>query len=148
VPAGDVDYELWGVGYAAVRRADPRIAAYVWAALGDAASVVNVGAGGGSYEPPPPVRVLAVEPAERMRAQRPPGAAPVVAGVADTATGFTCSARRCRLRNTNRYAEVFGDTLGEAREKHAKAAIKRLHAEGRTTCDGKGKVVALRITRP
>jgi SAM-dependent methyltransferase len=65
------------VGYSAVRREDPRIAAQVRAALGDARTVLNVGAGAGSYEPPD-LDVTAVEPSAVMRAQRPPGAAPVV----------------------------------------------------------------------
>jgi SAM-dependent methyltransferase len=65
------------VGYSAVRREDPRIAARVRAALGDVRSVVNVGAGAGSYEPAD-LDVTAVEPSAVMRAQRPPGAAPVV----------------------------------------------------------------------
>jgi SAM-dependent methyltransferase len=83
VPAGDVDYgSTWGDGYAARRRTDPRIAAAVHAALGPARSVVNVGAGAGSYEPADRF-VLAVEPSAAMRAQRPPGSAPVVAGVAE-----------------------------------------------------------------
>lgn len=70
-------YDTLGVGYSTVRREDPRIAARVRAALGDARSVVNVGAGAGSYEPAD-LDLTAVEPSEVMRAQRPPGAAPVV----------------------------------------------------------------------
>jgi SAM-dependent methyltransferase len=70
VSAGDVDYERYGPGYAARRRTDPRIAALLHAALGDARLVLNVGAGAGSYEPPDR-RVLAVEPSAAMRAQRP-----------------------------------------------------------------------------
>lgn len=61
-------------GYARRRRPDPRIAAAIVAALGDARSVVNVGAGTGSYEPTDRT-VQAVEPSERMIAQRAPGAA-------------------------------------------------------------------------
>jgi SAM-dependent methyltransferase len=72
-----VDYERIGVGYGEVRRTDPRIAAQIEAALGDADSVVNVGAGTGSYEPGDR-RVTAVEPSTRMIAQRSAGAAPVV----------------------------------------------------------------------
>jgi hypothetical protein len=45
-------YDRIGGSYATTRRADPRIAARLWAALGDARTVVNVGAGAGSYEPP------------------------------------------------------------------------------------------------
>ncbi len=72
-----VDYERHGRGYADRRRADPRIAARVHAGLGDARTVVNVGAGAGSYEPTDRW-VLAVEPSARMRAQRPPGSAPAI----------------------------------------------------------------------
>jgi SAM-dependent methyltransferase len=72
-----VDYERHGRTYARQRRADPRIAAQIQAALGDAKTVVNVGAGAGSYEPADRW-VLAVEPSARMRAQRPIGAAPVI----------------------------------------------------------------------
>jgi SAM-dependent methyltransferase len=60
-----------------VRREDPRIAARIRSALGDARSVVNVGAGAGAYEPAD-LEVTAVEPSQVMRAQRPPGAAPVI----------------------------------------------------------------------
>lgn len=75
-------YDRMGVGYSAVRRPEPRIAARIEAALGDAASVVNVGAGTGSYEPAGR-EVTAVEPSRTMIEQRPPGAAPVVEGVAE-----------------------------------------------------------------
>jgi SAM-dependent methyltransferase len=70
-------YDTLGVGYTAVRREDPRLAAHIRAALGDARSVLNVGAGAGAYEPAD-LDVTAVEPSAVMRAQRPPGAAPVV----------------------------------------------------------------------
>jgi SAM-dependent methyltransferase len=77
-----VDYERVGRTYARHRRADPRIAARIHAALGDARTVVNVGAGSGSYEPRDRW-VLAVEPSATMRAQRPPGAAPAIAARAE-----------------------------------------------------------------
>jgi SAM-dependent methyltransferase len=80
LPAGDFDYERGGAGYATLRRTDPRIAAYVHAALGDAETVVNVGAGSGSYEPEDRY-VVAVEPSAQMRAQR---RTPAVIGVAET----------------------------------------------------------------
>lgn len=76
------DYERAGRGYASRRVADPRIAARVHAALGDARTVLNVGAGAGSYEPGDRW-VLAVEPAAAMRAERPPGAAPCLAASAE-----------------------------------------------------------------
>jgi len=72
-----VDYEQHGTTYTRHRRADPRIAARIHAALGDAGTVLNVGAGAGSYEPRDRW-VLAVEPSATMRAQRPPDAAPAV----------------------------------------------------------------------
>jgi len=74
-------FDMIGATYAATRPTDPRIAAQIWAALGNARTVVNVGAGTGSYEPPDR-EVTAVEPSAVMRAQRPPGAAPCVPGVA------------------------------------------------------------------
>ncbi len=70
-------YDRIGVGYRALRVPDPRIAAAIDAALGDAASVANVGAGAGSYEPRDR-RVIAIEPALTMIRQRAPDAAPVV----------------------------------------------------------------------
>jgi SAM-dependent methyltransferase len=79
--AGDFDYETGGGGYATQRRTDPRIAAYVHAALGDARSVVNVGAGAGSYEPEDRL-VAAVEPSAAMRRQRPAHLAPAISAVA------------------------------------------------------------------
>ena len=75
-------YDTLGAGYAARRRADPRIAARVASALGDATTVVNVGAGAGSYEPDDR-RVVAVEPSARMVRQRPAGSGPAVRAVAE-----------------------------------------------------------------
>ncbi len=72
-----VDYEQIGGVYNRHRRGDPRFAARIEAALGDAGTVVNVGAGTGAYEPADRW-VLAVEPSAAMRAQRPPGAAPAI----------------------------------------------------------------------
>src|SRR3954452_10823479 len=63
-------YDRIGDGYARTRREDPRIAARVHAALGGARTVVNVGAGAGSYEPADR-EVIAIEPSEAMAAQRP-----------------------------------------------------------------------------
>jgi SAM-dependent methyltransferase len=75
-------YDSIGRTYTATRATDPRIAARIWAALGDARTVVNVGAGTGSYEPPDR-EVTAVEPSAVMLAQRPPGAAPAVQASAE-----------------------------------------------------------------
>jgi SAM-dependent methyltransferase len=75
-------YDTIGTTYAATRTTDPRIAAQIWTALGDARTVLNVGAGTGSYEPPDR-QVLAVEPSAVMRSQRPPEAAPCMAAAAE-----------------------------------------------------------------
>jgi SAM-dependent methyltransferase len=77
-----VDYERHGRGYATYRRTDPRIAARIHAALGDARTVLNVGAGTGSYEPEDRW-VLAVEPSAAMREQRAADAAPALAARAE-----------------------------------------------------------------
>ena len=76
-------YDAIGATYSVTRRTEPRIAAQVWAALADARTVLNVGAGTGSYEPPGR-DVTAVEPSAVMRAQRPAGAAPCVAATAES----------------------------------------------------------------
>jgi hypothetical protein len=70
--AGDADYGRIGAGYTTYRQPDPEIAAAVRAALGNARSLLNVGAGAGSYEPVD-LDVVAVEPSAQMRAQRPAG---------------------------------------------------------------------------
>jgi SAM-dependent methyltransferase len=75
-------YDAIGRAYARHRRPDPRIAAQVERALGDAARVVDVGAGTGSYEPTGR-RVVAVEPSPVMVSQRAFDAPPVVRAVAE-----------------------------------------------------------------
>jgi SAM-dependent methyltransferase len=83
-------YDSIGHNYAAFRRPDPRIAAALDAALGDAVSVVNIGAGAGSYEPSGRT-VLAVEPSGLMIRQRPAGAAPCLQGWAEALPVETAS---------------------------------------------------------
>ena len=80
--AGDFDYERAGTGYALRRRTDPRIAAQVHEAIGAARSVLNVGAGAGSYEQTDR-RVAAVEPSASMRAQRPAHLSVAIEAVAE-----------------------------------------------------------------
>ena len=75
-------YDAIGGAYPATRRTDPRIAAQIWDALGDAETVLNVGAGTGSYEPVDR-DVTAVEPSAVMRGQRPADAAPCIAAAAE-----------------------------------------------------------------
>ena len=74
-------YDRIGVGYADLRVPDPRIAAHLHRALGNARTVVNIGAGTGSYEPP--ATVAAVEPSRAMLRQRKPRSAPAVQAVAE-----------------------------------------------------------------
>ncbi len=75
-------YDHIGSGYSEVRQPEPRIAARIEAALGDARTVLNVGAGAGSYEPANR-EMVAVEPSAEMIAQRPAGSAPVVQASAE-----------------------------------------------------------------
>jgi SAM-dependent methyltransferase len=75
-------YDRIGVDYAKARHTDPRIAAKIAAALGNARSVLNVGAGTGSYEPVDR-EVIAVEPSAEMISQRPIGSAPAVQASAE-----------------------------------------------------------------
>ena len=70
-------YDSIGHGYGHTRREDPRIAATVHRALGDARTVVNVGAGTGSYEPRDR-HVVAIEPSDVMASQRPRDVAPAI----------------------------------------------------------------------
>ncbi|HEX8322140.1 class I SAM-dependent methyltransferase [Longimicrobium sp.] len=79
---GQPIYDTIGIGYSAYRRPDPRIAAQIADALGTASTVLNVGAGAGSYEPADR-RVAAVEPSGEMIRQRLPGAGPAVRAYAD-----------------------------------------------------------------
>lgn len=75
-------YERIGAGYAGSRRPEPAWEAAILRALGEARSVVNVGAGAGSYEPRDRP-VVAVEPSAVMVGQRPAGSAPAVRAVAE-----------------------------------------------------------------
>ena len=75
-------YDRIGGDYTSTRRADPGIAAAIRTALGDAASVVNIGAGSGSYEPTG-LKVVPVEPSETMIRQRPGSLPPALLGTAE-----------------------------------------------------------------
>jgi SAM-dependent methyltransferase len=82
VQGHSIDYDRHAAAYPRRRKADPRIAAHVHAALADAYSVINVGAGAGSYEPEDRY-VLAIEPSSGMRAQRPLHLAPAIDATAE-----------------------------------------------------------------
>lgn len=75
-------YDRIGTTYTTTRHADPRIEAAIWAALDDARTVANVGAGTGAYEPTDR-DVIAVEPSRTMIEKRSPHAARVVRGAAE-----------------------------------------------------------------
>mgnify|MGYP000854580661 CR=1 FL=1 len=77
------NYDKYGQQYSGYRQTDPRIAAYVYDALADAGTILNVGAGAGSYEPADKY-VVAVEPSAVMRTQRIiNGKTPAIIGTAD-----------------------------------------------------------------
>jgi len=76
------DYDTNGRPYSGYRRADPRIAEYIHETLGNARTVLNVGAGAGSYEPLDRY-VVALEPSKTMRAQRPQNLSPAFIGNAE-----------------------------------------------------------------
>lgn len=81
--AGDVDYGTIGAGYRQYRQPEPEIATAIARALGQAHTVLNVGAGAGSYEPTDR-EVTAVEPSAAMRAQRPGGLVHAIDAVAES----------------------------------------------------------------
>ncbi len=75
-------YETIGSTYASTRREDERVRAQIHDALGDAATIVNVGAGTGNYEPVAR-RVVAIEPSPAMLRQREGRSSHVIRGVAE-----------------------------------------------------------------
>jgi hypothetical protein len=80
--AGDADYGTIGGGYSTFRRPEPRIAALIVRALSGARTVVNVGAGTGSYESSA-FAVTPVEPSASMRTRRPAHLPPAIDAVAE-----------------------------------------------------------------
>src|SRR5687767_6948457 len=80
--AGDVDYGRVRETYSRFRQPDPTIAAFIETLLGEAVTVLNVGAGAGSYEPSGR-SVTAVEPSASMRGQRPPHLPEAIDAVAE-----------------------------------------------------------------
>lgn len=75
-------YDQIGINYAQKRKSDPRIAAQISERLEGANSVLNIGAGAGSYEPKD-LDLVALEPSLEMIKQRPFDAHPVVQGIAE-----------------------------------------------------------------
>lgn len=81
--AGDADYTAIGADYAAYRQPEPVIEAKILEALGGARTVLNVGAGAGSYEPQDRT-VTAIEPSATMRSQRPAWLSRAISGSAES----------------------------------------------------------------
>ncbi len=75
-------YDSIGIDYSKLRKPDPRIATFIENALGPAETVLNVGAGTGSYEPDNR-EIIAIEPSQEMISQRHPAAARAIQGYAD-----------------------------------------------------------------
>jgi|SRR5438874_2203861 len=113
-------YDTIGLGYDVHRRPDPRLAAAIVAALGASASVVNVGAGAGSYEPTDR-RVVAVEPSTAMLRQRGARAAPAVqASAADLPFGDGAFAAALAVLTVHHWparARALGELRRVARER-------------------------------
>jgi SAM-dependent methyltransferase len=125
-------YERIGVTYAATRRPEPRIAAAIAAALGDARSVVNVGAGTGSYEPADR-EVLAVEPSPTMIAQRQPAAAPAIEAAAERLPLADDSFDAALAVNTVQHWTDLEAGLGELRRVARKRVVIFLRSPARGT---------------
>lgn len=80
--AGRHLYDEIGRSYTKTRREDPRVAAAIHSCLGTATTIVNVGAGAGSYEPADRV-IVAVDPSVHMLRQRQGRTINVVRGIAE-----------------------------------------------------------------
>jgi hypothetical protein len=81
-------YDIIGINYAELRKPDGRIAGIIESALGSAQTVLNVGAGTGSYEPTDR-SVIAVEPSREMIRKRSPAAAEAIQASADDLPSMT-----------------------------------------------------------
>ena len=92
-------YDRIGVNYADLRRPDPRIACVIDEALGSARSVVNIGAGTGSYEPAGR-SVTAVEPSAEMIRKRPTRAATAVQFRTSIRCAAACNPERSETLTT------------------------------------------------
>ena len=115
-------YEAGSFVYADTREEDPQIASHIRDALGDVDTVVNIGAGTGSYEPAD-LSVVAVEPSAVMIGQRPRGTAPVIRGVAEAlplADGAVDAA--LAVLSTHHWDDV-GRGLGEIRRVARRRAV-------------------------
>ena len=137
--AGDADYARIGFGYADYRRPDPRIAAAILRELGDAYTVLNVGAGAGSYEPRDR-DVTAVEPSATMRIQREAGLPRAI-----DATAEQPAVRRRRLRRLARH--LHRAPVGRHRPRPRRDATRdaRTGAGAQLRPEGARQVLARRV---
>jgi SAM-dependent methyltransferase len=115
-------YDSIGGTYARLRRPDPRIASAIDAALGDAMTVVNIGAGAGAYEPVNRT-VIAVEPSEVMIRQRPTWAAPCLRGSAEALPLETASVDAAMAVLTTHHWTDLDRGLGEMARVARKRAV-------------------------
>lgn len=119
---GEPVYETMGTSYAATRAGDPRIEWLIRGELGDVESVVNIGAGTGSYEPTD-IPVVAVEPSPTMIAQRRPGSAPARRGVAEALPLRDGEVDAALAAMTTHHWTDFAGALGEIRRVVRRRAV-------------------------
>jgi SAM-dependent methyltransferase len=144
-------YDTIGAGYALGRRTDPRWMTAIRIALGAARSVLDVGAGTGSYEPEDRT-VYAVEPSGEMIRQRPKGAAPVVRAVAEALPIRAAAADAVLAVLTVHHWTNWRQGLAELRRVAPRRVVlaydTRLHAEFWLVHDYIPEIADLELSRP
>lgn len=144
-------YDTIGVGYSLGRRTDPRWMAAISAALGNARTVLDVGAGTGSYEPDDR-RVLAVEPSERMLRQRPDGAAPAVRAVAERlpvrSKGFDAALAVLTVHHWAEWRRGLSELRRVASKRVVLAYDTRMHADFWLVREYIPEIAKLELSRP
>lgn len=144
-------YDRIGRGYAVGRRTDPRWMSAILDALGTAESVLDVGAGTGSYEPAGRC-VLAVEPSPEMLRQRPPGAAFAVRGYAEALPVGDQAVQAALAVLTVHHWPDWRTGLAELRRVAAKQVVlaydTRRHTEFWFVRDYVPEIAELELTRP
>lgn len=144
-------YDTIGIGYRRRRQTDPRWMAAVETALNGARSVLNVGAGTGSYEPPNRL-VLAVEPSLEMQRQRAPGSAPVICATAeDLPLGSGSFDAAMAVQTVHHWAD-WRRGLAELRRVARRQVVlcydTRLHADFWLAREYIPEIAALELSRP
>lgn len=98
-------YETIGHSHARTRRTDPAIMARIEEMLGKSRSVVNVGAGAGSYEPEGR-EVIAIEPSPTMAAQRPPSRPAQIGYAEDLPLGDDCADAAMTVLSVHHWSDL------------------------------------------